>query len=144
MSDSSPVLGDLDAGPQRLYFGCWDTSSGHWLRDEYGQQIPFDHERNRFSVIDSAKIDGGFVPKDRNRRHGDAKLWHAADWTILALHDYSRDQRGGSNANFLLRGTHTFEEVMADARKHFARQVELIEATGPIRLVEVHSAPEAT
>jgi hypothetical protein len=129
-----------DFDPQRLYFGCWDTRAGHWLRDEYGRQLKFDQEKGRWPVINSAKLDGAFTPK--RGRHGHAKLWHTAGWTILALIDNSRDSRPGSNVAFLLRGTHTFEEVMADAREHFARQVELIEEKGQIQLVEVQT--EAT
>jgi hypothetical protein len=124
--------------PDFLYFGCWGSSAGHWLRDEHGQQIRYDHKAGRWPIINSAKIDGSFTPKS-TRKHGAAKLWHTITWTILALHDYSRDKRPASNAAFILRGDHTAEEVLAAARNPrspFSQQLAHIEKMGPINVVE--------
>lgn len=127
MSDSDDVA--------RLYFGCWGGSLGHWLRTEHGKQVDFEQEQRRWKIINFAKIDGGFCP--RRGGHGAAQLSYVDGWTILALIDYSRDSRPGSNAAFLLRGEVGFDAMLADAREHFGEQVKRIEAKGPITLAEV-------
>lgn len=132
-------MGDVTPDIERLYFGCWDWRLGHYLRTEQGTDIRFDYKTRRWDVIGTAEIDGALTPRE-DRSHGAAKLSHVGGWTILALHDYSRDTRPGSNAALLLRGTHNFDAVLADAREHFAEQVRRIEAHGPITLAETVNA----
>lgn len=127
-----------EAAVDRLYFGCWGSSAGHWLRTVDGRSLRFDHKTSRWPIINSAKIDGAFTPKS-DRSHGAAKLWHSESWTILALHDYSRDSRPASNAAFLMRGAHDLDAILAMARESFGDQLARIEADGPIRVVERHT-----
>lgn len=115
----------------RLYFGCWGTSLGHYLHADDGREIRYDYKNHIWPIINSNKIDGNFTPKS-DYSHGAAKLWYSAGWTILAFHDYSRDTRPGSNAAFIIRGKHNFNEVMQMARESFKREVDLIETKGKI------------
>lgn len=50
---------------------------------------------------------------------GRAALTHKDGWTALGFCDRSVDRRGGSNSNFLMRGTYEFAEALERAKQLF-------------------------
>src|SRR5438128_5998 len=107
-----------------LYFGCW-SGSGHFLYDKYGNYVrsgcPFHHVMMGSGRISSGPgLDGGYCPQTKAYQpKGVAKLTHISDWTIIAFYDRSMDKRYNSNAAFLTKGTHTFEEMVEAAKAQF-------------------------
>ncbi len=95
------------------YFGCWNQA-GHYLHAPGGEWVdkagPFDYH-----------IDGCFPPKREDVTI--AALIHTKGWTILAMWDRSVDSRPGSNANFLMEGTHDTAAMWALARQHYPQIV---------------------
>lgn len=76
--------------------------------------------------------------RDRWRERGPetegmAYLHHVEGWTVVAWWDRSEDHRGGSNAAFLARGTHTLDAMLALARRAFPREMRRMEASYTIR-----------
>lgn len=65
---------------------------------------------------------------------GIAWLWQKEGWTALAFWDRSRDTRYKSNTVLVWEGTHTFEEMLEEARRSFPRILEKIERAFPIVL----------
>lgn len=113
-----------------LFFGVGPKDrAGHYWHGPRGVR-PFDHthpvpERMRMA------IDGTFAPGD-SRASGRAVLHHVHGLTVVSFWDYSADDRGGCNGNFVVPGALSFEEVMSRAHEHFAG---LLERIGPLTLV---------
>lgn len=101
-----------------LYFGCEDAGHlGHYLYDPgfmslYGEKMP--------EGLRAHDLDGEYCPKtEPHQAEGLAKLHKIAGWTVIAFWDRSADKRYASNAAFLYKGDHTFEEVVAKAKEIF-------------------------
>lgn len=109
------------------YFGCQKEPGHYWWSTD---------GRRHYDVVDLVgtniypKIDSGFCPNasiDEGKPwrrtgpeiEGEAALHHVDGWTILSFWDRSVDKRSACNSNFVVRGEHTFEEVMQSARDHF-------------------------
>ena len=65
-------------------------------------------------------------PQNRGR------LVHRDHWTVLAFWDRTADQRYGSNAAFLAKGTHDFVVMCEIARRHFPTVWARITASEPM------------
>lgn len=63
--------------------------------------------------------DGTLVPTT-TYENGLALLHHKDGWTALAFHDQSGDTRPGSHSTFLVRGTYTFDEMLALAKAQWS------------------------
>ncbi|KKK59900.1 hypothetical protein LCGC14_3029730 [marine sediment metagenome] len=95
-----------------LYFGYLGyAGGGHGLVDEFNPRASvWKHPLG-------TKLDGGFAPEGRPEVEGVARLHHVKGWTVLAFWDRSGDSRGKSNAAFLAEGGHSFDDLLAAARK---------------------------
>lgn len=112
------------------------NEAGHYLYGTTGRQI-IHHDDTRFY---GQPIDGQMQPKS-TREHGAALLSKfvtksQTPWTILGMWDYSGDSRGGSNMTFFFGGDRSFDEIVELAKKFFPREVDRIEAKGPIHLAD--------
>jgi hypothetical protein len=100
---------------ERLYyFGCWD-GPGHYLHAPGGREV---------------RTAGPFSPPmldDKFTLPGAVCLVHTLGWTILAIQDFTIDQRPGSNAAFLSFGCLTADEVWTLARQLFPAIVARLE-----------------
>ena len=120
------------------YFGCqgqaghyWWKPDKSWTWDNGVRQIVGEALWNKVWP----KIDGGFCPgasKDPKKPwqrtgpevEGEALLHHVDGWSILSFWDRSVDKRGACNSNFIVRGEHTFEEVLKAARESFPQVLD--------------------
>lgn len=113
-----------------LYFGAIGRA-GHyvWMNEH---QTSRDHWN---AVGPWKQIDGALTPGRRSRsgrletrgEQGDAALHHKDGWTALAFHDFTVDERGGSNSAFFVhRADLTADEVLDAARAVFPRVVERV------------------
>lgn len=110
---------------EAYYFGCIGHP-GHywWRRDRCDWGIPKIVGPN----IDP-RIDAGFCPgtsrdlkpwqRTRPEVEGEAAMHHIDGWTVLAFWDRSVDRRGACNSNFVARGEHDFDAMLAIAREQF-------------------------
>ena len=109
------------------YFGCW-RDSGHYLKHPGGSSVHSADEKVRPWKM----IDGCLPPARRDRPdrrgyarvlkeagQGKAALHYKDGWTAIAFWDRSVDKRGASNSAFFVRGTHSWEDAVRIARKHF-------------------------
>lgn len=71
---------------------------------------------------------GAWIVRGQNRRReqargeclqGDAALRHRNGWTALSWHDFTGDNRGGSNSTIFARGIFTAEEMLELLERHF-------------------------
>ena len=113
--------------PDVLYFGCeskWRI--GHFLflpgltsAHRYEDELP-----------ESLRVpDGTFAPHKSGCRksycgcgsgpEGKATIQIIGGWTVVAFWDRSADGRGASNSVFMVRGEHTFEQVVSRTREAF-------------------------
>jgi hypothetical protein len=112
-----------------FYFGCWNEPGHHlWTRHRRFASGP---DACPESFSNGKHLDTGFCPKPgarsaRNERYysgpqteGSAALHHLDGWTILSFWDRSVDKRGGCNSAFVVRGEHTFEDVVGLAKTWF-------------------------
>jgi hypothetical protein len=109
--------------PKVFYFGY--NGSGHYLVDKDGDKFSSTTE---FSPWGS-RPDGTLCPEGLVLRkleegsgmqpEGKALLHHKDGWTALGFWDRSGDTRLNSNSNFLVRGTYTFDEMLALAKEQF-------------------------
>ena len=101
-----------------LYFGCW-KEMGHslWTKDRTSA-VPY-WEWEKVIGISAKELDSGFCPDDPKEPEGRAKITEKAGWTILAFWDRSVDRRMASNSAFLIRGSHTFDEMVTLSRNAF-------------------------
>lgn len=53
---------------------------------------------------------------------GDAAMRYRDGWTVIAWHDFTGDQRGGSNSALFARGVFTAAEMWALLERHFPLQ----------------------
>ncbi len=113
------------------YFGC-QKYAGHYWWTPSGKQYDV---RELVGPNIDPRIDGGFCPntsEDRTKPwqrtgpevEGEAKLHQVDGWTILSFWDRSVDTRSACNSNFVVRGEHTFEEVLEAARRDFPQVLE--------------------
>jgi hypothetical protein len=69
--------------------------------------------------IDVGYLDARFTPNDVKETEGVAHLTYIPDWTVLGFYDRSGDGRYASNSNFVVRGKHSFDEMVMIARAKF-------------------------
>ena len=100
------------------YFGCWDESAGHYLKDENRISISFYN-----NDLPWENFDGKLAPKD-TRKAGIARLHHKDNWTALSFWDYSIDQRPGSNSIFFAEGTRSFDQMIQISKTSFPKIME--------------------
>lgn len=132
------------------FFGCMKGAYGFGKAGHYFYGEPPSHERSAprkgnwlgedvlpEAIRNGGKIDGPFCPHyAREKRYAKAKLTHRAGWTVLGMWDSSGDTRPGSDSNFFMQGTLSFEDALAEARRAFPEIIERCEAKyGPIELV---------
>ena len=101
------------------YFGC-DGQAGHYMH------LP--NMLTDWKFLDSNpwgwKIDYEIL----KGREGQYVLTHKDGWTALSFHDYTVDQRPGSNSSFLAEGEYTRDQMFGIAWEHFpsiAKRVSL-------------------
>lgn len=107
--------------PKVFYFGFYD--GGHRLIDKDGDRYgslsapftPWGHE------IDGTLCPDGLMIRktDGYQPEGRALLHHKDGWTALSFWDRSGDERTNSNSNFFVRGTYTFDEMLALSKEQF-------------------------
>jgi len=115
--------------PFMVYFGPY-RESGHYFFTEEGVC----HSGDRYQDVPwtAAEIDGSLQPgrvlwRDHwtqrgPMREGEALLHHKDGWTALSLWDSSVDTRPGSSSTYISKGTFTFEEMVALAKKRFSER----------------------
>lgn len=115
--------------PDAVFFGCYDeaghlpyTPDGHLLSYLVFQRI-----------IPWSRVDGALAPAD-DTGQGAAAVHHKNGWTALAFHDYTVDDRPGSNGVVFLRGELDNTEVFAAAVAAFP---SVMARVGDVRLVPV-------
>jgi hypothetical protein len=116
-----------------LYFGCW-SEPGHYLHRSDGMRFYGEQSSSPFSA---AQLDGVFAPRGVNGRDDVATLTHVHGWTVLAMWDYSVDKRPGSNAAFLIPGTHVEAEVWRQAAAVFPSVVARLKAARTVDAAHV-------
>jgi hypothetical protein len=116
--------------PKVFFFGCLKdmdeqhTEAGHYLRE------PGYRQADRRSVITPfGSLDGTLCPTG-GEQQGLAKLHHKDGWTAMGFWDRTGDTRMGSNSNFIVRGTYTFEEMCKLAQEQYP---ELWKRIGQVR-----------
>ena len=95
-----------------MFFGCENTSKGHYLWDTTGSKA-----RNGSCPWNVGWFDGTLNLDGFGQ--GVAALHHIKGYTLLAFADYSVDSRPGSNAVFALPGTFDFETAKREAARMF-------------------------
>lgn len=112
----NPSQSNLRQGKRAFYFGCFGQP-GHGFRNE--------QMRSQWSASEIVpwgwEVDGGLAPRIGRAEapQGRAALHHKGGWTALSFWDRSGDSRGNSSSTFLLEGTLTFAEALAEARERF-------------------------
>ncbi|MCY1004005.1 hypothetical protein OV079_23815 [Nannocystis pusilla] len=125
--------------PTKIYFHgvLRPGEAGHYLYSTTGYAHP-DAVRLPWSIYD---LDGGLVwnagalnvrglscwrsrPTLGPSVQGHAALRYKGGWTALAWHDYTGDERGGSNSAVLAEGTLGFQEMLDAFARHFTTQFE--------------------
>lgn len=107
------------------FFGCV-LRTGHWYWTPELERV-YAGKSDRPTPFE---VDGKFTPKFTAQ--GAARLAHHDGWTVLAFHDYSVDNRPGSNGAFLAVGALDYDDMMLLASLHFP---QVLGRVGPIRLV---------
>lgn len=128
------------------YFGCW-KEAGHFFWVPGMRHLPRSVGRWYPDTPWENQIDGKLTPGKRGHNgrlishrppppQSQAALHHKDGWTALAMHDYSVDSRGASNAAFFFdeildageacaKAAFTFPEVWARIEK--AKAVIVVE-----------------
>lgn len=106
--------------PIVYFYGCLKgiderhTEAGHYMEASDGSDAwrlvnPF-----------GSFPDGTLCPDERKGQpQGLAILHQKDDWTAIGFWDRTGDSRPGSNSNFLVQGTYTFEEMCAMAQEAY-------------------------
>jgi hypothetical protein len=109
--------------PKVFYYGS--TGDGHHLIDKDGDKF---HGGGKVftpwgSYPDGTLCPDGLILKKNGEEYmqpeGKALLHQKDGWTALGFWDRSGDHRFNSNSNFLVRGTYTFDEMLALAKDQF-------------------------
>lgn len=92
--------------PVVYFFGCMRgvdgyTEAGHYWRASNGTRA--------HPTVFEKYPDGTLCPEGGNR--GAAVLHQKEGWTAIGFWDCTGDSRSGSNSNFIVHGTYTFEEM---------------------------------
>ena len=104
----------MSATDKMIYFGPWDRP-GHYFRSEDGRSS-LDRHSNPWGY----NLDGRLQPQgEYQHKDGAAYLHHKDGWTALAFWDTSVDERTASVSVYLLPGTHTFDEMVEQAKARF-------------------------
>lgn len=109
-----------DGKPQTaIYFGTW-SQAGHYYWTPNGG-----HPKGEDGRSDSLRyktpfspVDGNYTPKCHTKQ-STAAIHYRDGWTILAFHDYTVDQRPGSNGAFIFDTELSFERAVAEASERF-------------------------
>lgn len=117
-----------------LYFGCWGET-GHYPFSQTLRTLSYDNHLSHWL----GTHDGALTPCTRLAQQSQANLFYFRQAIALALHDFTVDDRPGSNALFLLPffNAQSTEDVVAKAREFFPQVTARIEATNPIHVVNV-------
>lgn len=114
-----------------LYFGCWDTSKGHFLVDRHRHNIHTPSSISEF-VIPAEVLDGSRLFLPSPEMPGRGRLTHVvrgdAAVTVLAWWDRTFDSRPRSNAaiqsdgwceadDIWMRFSHVYSELAAKLTK---------------------------
>lgn len=116
---------------QLLYFGCI-KEKGHYLWQFENSKM---YNLNGFKGINSKvldHLDGIFTPAFP--KQGNAMFSKVGPIAILAWHDYTVDQRPGSNSALIGVGYHDTIEILNDAHKLFPSVIK--RQTVPINVLE--------
>lgn len=116
-----------------LYCGCMEDK-GHYTHAD--PKRPYRHlhgdeekEATPFGILDSSAY--------RSRGHGkqgEATLTHEDGWTLLSIHDYTVDDRGGSHSTFAIEAPELdLTEAVEAARAVWPRIVKRLEKAGEIQ-----------
>lgn len=97
---------------KKYYFGCWDGTPGHYLKNPSGLHVDWD--QTPWGI----NIDGKLTPTN-TREAGIAKLHTKDNWTALAFWDYSVDKRQGSNSIIFAEGIFNFYEMIRVGKDNF-------------------------
>lgn len=121
------------------YFGC-RHEAGHFLvnPDESWSIDPppgFPWER---------QLDGGLTPGERDHaghllhqgRQSRAAIRRKDGWTVLAVHDFTLDSRGGSNAAFIFDEDLPTATLMVRVARDFPADVARIAGSEGLLIVE--------
>lgn len=123
----------MNATPMVLFFGCLGDV-GHYLHHADGYRL-YDASRKNLKCPFEGALDSTFAPPFVNQRDDVTALTHIHGWTVLAMWDRSIDKRPGSNAAFLVPGTHTEAFVWEAARAVFPQVVSRLKAA-PVLAVD--------
>lgn len=124
-----------------FYCGVWPgDDGGHFTRPPSGWPSWLT-SRDRRAQEHGCPLDldcDDYLPRG-DRRAGVAKITHVTKagkrWTVLAMHDYTGDDRPGSHSSFALEGEHAFEAAVHEARRWFPAVFARLQAAH-VRIVE--------
>lgn len=104
---------------RNLYFGCVGRV-GHYV------YVPGDHGPVTPHFMRGRKLtwtticDGGLMDCNREEQIEGVATWsHIKGYSIVSFWDRTVDSRFGSSSSFLVRGMHSFSEVIEAAREVF-------------------------
>ncbi|MDE1834524.1 MAG: hypothetical protein KGH64_04255 [Candidatus Micrarchaeota archaeon] len=105
--------------PEAYYYGCKNGTGHYWYAPDRLWMKKSDIIVRVPKSIGPYKVDGGFCIKGI-QYEGIATVTHTDGWTVLSFWDRSIDRRGGSNSNFVVKGTHSFDDMVDIAKNQFA------------------------
>jgi len=103
-----------------LYFGVEQRNRpGHrYVSPSGGDTFEMEKKLPRFLNPRQGLIDGQYCIQTTNVE-GRALIHFVQGWTVLSFWDRSGDSRGGSNSNFVVKGRHSFNDMVEITRALF-------------------------
>jgi hypothetical protein len=114
----------MNDGP--LYFGCYGEA-GHYLycavKGLLGRRnLSKTHDRKFSQAMKWTRVcDGILLPNDEAQIPGEGTWSFVRGYSIVSFWDRSGDDRGNSLSCFLVKGHHSFEEVLEIAKEAFPK-----------------------
>jgi hypothetical protein len=119
-----------------MFFGTYGSVGHNWWEPDREGRLRRPRERSSMdSVGPWGQVDGKLTPRDTNRQ-STAVLHHLDGWTALAMHDYTVDKRGGSNAVFVMDSDLSFGQALTYIAEAMPAVVRRITTAALIDLVE--------
>ena len=107
--------------PTVFFFGCMKDATPHHTQAGHYMYRNMNRESYETSTPWGRTPDGPLCPpeKEHGQPQGAAVLHQKDGWTAIGFWDRTGDSRGNSNANFMVQGTYTFDEMCAMAQEAY-------------------------
>ena len=99
-----------------FYFGC-HRETGHFLWKEDQRRASRSDERSlsfNWTILDAC-----LFPVDAKDVQGEATITHFMGWTVISFWDRSVDKRPMSNSSFVVKGHHSFDDMVKMTKEKF-------------------------